>query len=143
MIDPADEINSGGTGATWRLRRPEGHGAKALDRPIVFELTDTNATNLVSISIPPEKIEELLKPHLSIFFELQLDGSVPVDSEFFSLFPPPTTTDILELVRRALTPEMLQDEPNLPDQLKELRRKLTESLALVDKTLADLEKPEP
>jgi hypothetical protein len=36
---------------------------------------------------------------------------------------------------------MLEDEPNLKAQLTALRQKLMVSLALVDQTLADLDKP--
>ena len=47
-----------------------------------------------------------------------------------------------EFIRQNLIPEMLEDEPNLREQLHELRRKLADSLAMVDKTLADLGKSE-
>ena len=50
--------------------------------------------------------------------------------------------ELEELIEQNLTPEMLEDELNLREQLHELRRKLAVSLAMVDKTLADLGEPE-
>jgi hypothetical protein len=47
-----------------------------------------------------------------------------------------------ELIRQNLTPDMLEDEPNLSAQLVSLRHKLAASLALVDQTLASLDKPD-
>lgn len=143
MPDPAKEFDHDGKYVTWRLRRSEGQILEAMDKHIVLELVTAHGATLASISIPPDLMVELLRPHLSIFAELQLDGSVSLDSELFALFPPEGPPDILELVKHALAPEMLQDEPNLKDQLHELRRKLTDSLTLVDKALADLCNPEP
>jgi hypothetical protein len=46
-----------------------------------------------------------------------------------------------ELIRQNLTPDMLEDEQDLSAQLASLRHKLTAALALVDQTLAELDKP--
>jgi hypothetical protein len=48
-----------------------------------------------------------------------------------------------ELIGQNLTPDMLEDEPDLRVQLIALKRKLTASLALVDQTLATLDKDQP
>ena len=45
--------------------------------------------------------------------------------------------------KQNLTPDMLEDEPDLRVQLIALKRKLTASLALVDQTLATLDKDQP
>jgi hypothetical protein len=140
MDDPEIEKGNGGSGAIWRIRPSEHHGLAALESPIVFELADSFGSTFASVSIPTETVDELLRPHLSVFAELQLDGSVSLDSEIFPLFPTPPT-DILKLARQALAPEMLRDEPNLKEQLSELRLKLAEALSLVDQTLANLDKP--
>jgi hypothetical protein len=46
-----------------------------------------------------------------------------------------------DLIRQNLTPDMLEDEPDLSAQLTTLRHKLTASLAFVEQTLANLDKP--
>ena len=48
-----------------------------------------------------------------------------------------------ELIGQNLTPDMLEDEPDLRVQLIALKRKLTASLALVDQTLVTLDKDQP
>ena len=45
-----------------------------------------------------------------------------------------------ELIRQNLTPDLLEDEPDLKTRLMTLRHKLTTSLALVDQTLSNLNK---
>jgi hypothetical protein len=47
-----------------------------------------------------------------------------------------------EVIRDGLSLEMLADETTLREQLATLRQRLTDSLALVDQTLADLGKAE-
>jgi hypothetical protein len=48
-----------------------------------------------------------------------------------------------ELVQQSLSSDMLEDEPELRAQLTELKRKLAESITLVDRILTDLDKPTP
>jgi hypothetical protein len=141
MTDPANENVHNGDGVTWRLRESEDKLVVGSGGPVVLELTDANGSALASFSVPSETMDQLLRPHLSIFAELQLNGSVSLDSEFFALFPSSKTTDIYELVKEGIAPEMRRDEPNLREQLNELRRKLTEAISLVDHTLANLNKP--
>lgn len=143
MNDPKSDNGNDGTGAIWHLRPSKEKGLATLDGPIVFELADDHGSTLASVSIPSESIDELLRPHLSIFAELQLDGSVSLDSEFFAPFPSSKTTDIYELVREGIAPEMLEDELDVKDRLATLRQRLTDALALVEQTLADLDKQQP
>jgi hypothetical protein len=141
MSGPANESGSDESGFTWRLKQSGDKGSVGLDSPIVFELADALGSTLASVSMSSKTIEALLRPHLSIFAELQLDGSVSLDSELFALLSTPKKTDILELVKQGLAPEMLRDEPSLKERLNELRRKLTLAISVVDQTLANLHKP--
>lgn len=61
-----------------------------MDSPVVFELADADGSALATVCIPSETLDVLLRPHLSVFAELQLHGSISLDSEFFTLFPPST-----------------------------------------------------
>jgi len=141
MGDPENDKDSEDAGTIWRLRPSEDQGLAGLDDTIVFELADGHGSTLASVSMPSETIVALLLPHVSIFAELQLDGSVSLDSEFFALFPPSRTTDIYELVKEGIAPEMLEDELDVKNRLTILRERLTDALALVDQTLSNLDKP--
>jgi len=143
MNDPANENGSDDAGVSWRIRQPEYQGLVGTDGPIFFELVDGLGSTLATVSITSETIDELLRPHVAVFAELQLDGSVSLDSEFFALFPPSKMTDIYELVKEGIAPEMLEDELDVKDRLATLRQRLTDALALVDQTLADLNKQQP
>ena len=137
-----DELNgrngNEGVSAIWHLRWTDAEGLIGLDGKIVFELADSDGTILASASIPVETIVELLQPHVSIFAELQLDGTVSLESELFAPAPLPKTTDILELVRQALAPEMLEDEPEVAKMLSKFRDRLLKSLEHVEKAIASL-----
>jgi hypothetical protein len=141
MSDLANENGAEDVGFIWRLRHSKDHDLVGLDGSIVFELTGNHGIIFASVSIPSETVEALLRPHLSIFAELQLDGSLSLDSEFFALFPPSQTTDIYELVKEGIAPEMLADELDAKERLGMLRQRLSDALALVAQTLANLDKP--
>jgi hypothetical protein len=126
-------------GFNWQLRRAGDDGRLDLADRATFEFADFEGTVVTSFSIPAETINTLLRPHISTFAELQLDGTVSLDVELSTAFEAPMQkADILQLVTDAISPEMLQDEPDVIDQLNELRRKLTEAIAVVDRTLADI-----
>lgn len=141
MEDPVNENGRHRCGVTWRLRQPGGRIVTDFSDPIILELLGTDDSALATVSIPSETIDQLLRPHLSVLVELQLDGSISLDSEFFALFPTAKTTDIYELVREGIAPEMLEDEPDVEERLTTLRQRLSEALALVDQTLTNLDKP--
>jgi hypothetical protein len=140
MSDRANDEGRHRDDFTWRFRQSEDDIAAGLGGRVVVELIDANGSALASVSLPPETMDQLLRPHLSIFAELQLDGSVSLDTEFFAISPSSTTTDLLELVRQALASEMLEDEPEAAQMLSKFRDRLIKSLELVDQVIASLPK---
>lgn len=144
MNDPVNENGQDGTGVNWRLRSREAQEVTISADAVVLELTDSSGTALASVSIPSETLDELLRPYISTVAELQIDGTISMETEFSTaLSTPPTETDLLQLVSRALAPEMLEDELDVKGQLAILRKRLTDALALVDHTLATLDKEQP
>jgi hypothetical protein len=140
MDDPELPEGSQKPGFTWRMRRTANEGRLQLADQATFEYADTDGVIAASFSMPIEMISGLLLPHLSIFAELRLDGAVSLDAEPSTAFDePPHRLDILQMVSDALSPEMLEDEPEAKDQLTVLRRRLTDALALVDRTLTDFD----
>jgi hypothetical protein len=140
MVDPLDKNGRNESGFSWRLKLPKDQHEDTFERSIVFELTGTSGSTWAAVAIAHETIHELLQPHLSIFADLQLDGSVSLESEFFASFPIPKKTDILELVKQALAPEMLEDEPEAAQMLSKFRDRLLKSLEHVEQTIASLPK---
>jgi class 3 adenylate cyclase len=141
MDDPVNENDHSGNGVRWRLRQSVDRGVEVLDSLIVVELSDARGSTMASVSMPSETINELLRPYLSIFVELQLDGTVSLDSEICApTLEPSTETDILQLVSQAVAPEMLEDEPEAAQMLSKFRDRLLKSLEHVEQAIASLPK---
>lgn len=141
MSEFPDKDGDDGTGFRWRLRQSDKRFAP-MENPVAIELADADGLVLATVSMPSETLNGLLSPHLSLFAELQLDGTLSLDSEFFALFAPSKATNIYELVKEGIALEMLEDESDVKGQLSTLRQRLTDALELVDQTLADLDKSE-
>jgi hypothetical protein len=141
MNNPENEKSQGGNSVTWRIRQSKDRNVEIFDSLIVFELSDARGSTMASVSIPSETMNELLKPHISIFVELQLDGTVSLDSEICAFTSAPSTeTDILQLVSQAVAPEMLEDEPQAAQMLSKFRDRLLKSLDHVEQAIRSLPK---
>jgi hypothetical protein len=141
MNDPSTGDGSVGIGFTWRIKQNTHQGIAVLHNLIVIELADPHGSTLASVSIPSVTINELLRPYLSIFVELQLDGTVSMDSEICApTLEPSTETDLLQLVSQAVVLEMLEDELEAAQLLSKFRDRLLKSLEHVDQAIASLPK---
>jgi hypothetical protein len=141
MSNPENENSQVGNGVTWRIRQSKDRSVEVLNSLIVFELSDARGSTMASVSMPSETMNELLKPHISIFVELHLDGTVSLDSEICAFTSAPSTeTDILQLVSQAVAPEMLEDELEAAQMLSKFRERLLKSLEHVEKAIASLPK---
>jgi hypothetical protein len=141
MSNPENENGQSRNDVIWRIRQSKDRSVEVLDSSIVLELSDALGSTMVSVSVPSETINELLRPYLSIFVELQLDGTVSLDSEICApTLEPSTETDILQLVSQAVAPEMLEDEPEAAQMLSKFRDRLLKSLEHVEQAIASLPK---
>jgi hypothetical protein len=141
MNDPKNENGQSRNDFTWRIRQSKDGSVEDLDSTIVLELSDARSSTLASVSMPSETINALLRPYLSIFVELQLDGTVSLDSEICApTLESSTETDILQLVSQAVALEMLEDEPEAAQMLCKFRDRLLKSLEHVEQAIASLPK---
>jgi hypothetical protein len=109
------------------------------DHGFELRLVDEADTAVMTFTLPENIARALAATHDDLEIIISPSGSVEL---YIDDDPPRRLLKIKldELIRQNLTPDMLEDEPNLKTQLIELRRKLTASLAIVDQTLADLGK---
>jgi hypothetical protein len=141
MSIPENENGQSRNDVIWRIRQSKDRSVEVLDSSIVLEFSDALGSTMVSVSVPSETIDELLRPYLSIFIELQLDGTVSLDSEICApRLEPSTETDILQLVSQAVALEMLEDEPDASQMLSKFRDRLLKSLEHVEQAIASLPK---
>jgi hypothetical protein len=139
MNKPENENGQSRNYVTWRIRPSKDRSVEVFDSSIALELSDARGSTMVSFYMPTETMNELLKPHISILVELQLDGTVSLDSEICApTLEPSTETDILQLVSQAVVPEMLEDEPEVAQMLSKFRDRLLKSLGHVEKAIASL-----
>lgn len=110
------------------------------DQGFELRLMDVADTAIMTFTLPELIARALAATHEDWQITMSPSGSVEVYDDDD---PPRRLLKIAldELVGENLTPDMLEDEPELKTQLAALRRKLTASLALVDQALADLDKP--
>jgi hypothetical protein len=110
------------------------------DHGFELRLVEGADTAIMTFTLPESIARALAATHDDLEIILSPSGSV----ELYNDDEPPRRLlkiGLDELIRQNLTPDMLEDEPDLSAQLASLRHKLTAALALVDQTLADLDKP--
>ncbi len=105
-----------------------------------LRLVNEDGTAIMTFKLPDDIVRALTSSEEDCLLTMSPSGSV----ELYSDDDPPRQLlkiGLDELIQENLTPDMLEDEPNLKAQLTALRQKLMVSLAVVDQTLADLDKP--
>jgi hypothetical protein len=110
------------------------------DHGFELRLVDGADTAIMTFTLPENIARALAASHQDSQVIMSPSGGV----ELYNYDDPPLRLlkiGLDELIRQNLTPDMLEDEPDLSAQLASLRHKLTASLALVDQRLADLDKP--
>jgi hypothetical protein len=107
-----------------------------------LKLVDINDTEVMRFVLPQSFVDDIRSEIADLELFMSLDGSISIVAPDSEHPLSSASVGLDELVVRDLSAEMLRDEPNLKAQLSELRRKLTDALALVDRTLADLDKPD-
>jgi hypothetical protein len=110
------------------------------DQVFELRLMDAAGTAIMTFTLPEGIARALTATSEDWPIIMSPNGSV----EVYNDDDPPRRLlkiELDELIRQNLTPDMLEDEPDLKTRLVTLRHKLMTSLALVDQTLADLDKP--
>ena len=104
-------------------------------------LMDSEGGVVMAFNLPPEITQAIAAHHLDWQIAMSPSGLLQVCNDD----GPPQRLAIVgldQVIRESLSPEMLADEPNLREQLLTLKLRLSESLALVDQPLIDLDESE-
>jgi hypothetical protein len=108
---------------------------------IELRLMNENGLSIMALKLPESAIQAITKIGASWHFTMSPNGSLTIycDDEV-------TTRrqgiGLDELIQQSLAPDMLEDEPQVLAELKELKRKLTASLAIVDSAISALPQDE-
>lgn len=103
-------------------------------------IVDANDAEVMRFALPQSFVGDIRGDLAELEIFMSLDGTFSVIAPDSEHPLSSATVGLDELVARDTAPEMLQDEPNLRDQLNELRRKLSDAIVIVDRTIADLDK---
>ena len=108
----------------------------------VIRVSTTSGQNIMSLSISREIGQRLTSALVGVTPTIELSGKVSVllDDEF-QRDDQKESTPLDQLVAEAVSPEMLEDEPDAAQQLSEFRSRLLKSLELVEQAIASLPKP--
>jgi hypothetical protein len=125
-----------------KLHWPPEAGALSRTQYVVVGLQDTAGLVVASMSVLKEQLLAAIAQELDHQSMLSLEGCVSVISDVISLShlnnrPIPLN----QLVADAVSPEMLDDEPEVRQNLAEFRARLLKSLEHVEKAIASLPKP--
>ena len=120
------------------------HWPLELGKPavVLVELQDCSGLAIASMSIPTEDLLQATAEKLNHHPLVSIDGFAIAISDEISLSQleiQPIALD--QLIADAVSPKMLEDEPDAAQQLSEFRTRLLKSLELVEKAIASLPKP--
>jgi hypothetical protein len=125
-----------------KLHWPPETGALSGAQYVVVELQDKAGLVVASLSVLKEHLLPTIAQELDLQPLFSLDGRVSVISDVISLSQLENQPIALDhLVAEAISPDMLEDEPNAAQQLSEFRTRLLKSLEYVDTAIASLPKP--
>jgi hypothetical protein len=125
-----------------KLHWPSDPGSVTGDQLVVAELQFVSGLALATMTVPSEQLLQAVAQNLACYALISLDGFVSVASKQLSeAFPKGHLVALDQMVADAVSPEMLEDEPEAAQHLAEFRNRLLKSLELVDQAIASLSKP--
>jgi hypothetical protein len=125
-----------------RLHWPSDQSVVAGEQRVVAELQFVDGLALASMTVPVEQLLQAIAQKLECYALISPDGFVSVVLDRFSeALPKDHLVALDQLVADAISPDMLEDEPDAPRMLGEFRTRLLKSLEHVEKAIAALPKP--
>ena len=108
----------------------------------VIRVATTSGQNLLSMTISTEIGRHLTRALLPATPMIDVSGHLTIiNNDEFQLVDQIETIPLDQLVADAVSPKMLEDEPEALQHLAEFRTRLLKSLELVDQAIASFPKP--
>ena len=125
-----------------KLHWPPDEAVAAGAHCVVVELQCVDGLAFASISVSSEQLLKAAAQKLAHYPLISPNGLVSIASdEIIEVMPDVHSTTLDHLIADAVSPEMLEDEPNAAQQLSEFRIRLLKSLEHIEQAIASLPKP--
>ena len=100
---------------------------------------DQAGNTILSLIVPSVTLEVSVLGQLEQFVSMSPSGEVSIGSDDnASADPQRGTTDIEHLIKHSVSPQMLEDEPEVAAMLNTLKQRLIALLAIVDEAISNL-----
>ena len=124
-----------------KLRWSSDHFSAGTNQHVTIELQDTSGRSIALMSVPEEQLYEELSRILKPYVLMSPEGLISASLEEPTLeLGAEVAISIDQVIADAISPDMLEDEPEAAQMLSKFRDRLLKSLEHVEKAIASLPK---
>ena len=123
VVEAVDDLSAGLAANSYQIRQ-----------------IDHAGNTILSLIVPSANLEPAVFGHAELFISLSPSGEVSIGGvSVATVDRQRTTINIEDLIKQSISPQMLEDEPDVAAQLRTLKKRLTASLATVAEAISNLE----
>jgi hypothetical protein len=127
------------SGLIVKLRRSTDHLSVGTNEHVAIELQDTGGRSVALLSVPEEQFHQELSRILKPCVVMSPEGLISASwEESMMELDTIEAISIDQFIAEAISPEMLEDEPEPAQMLTKFRDRLLKSLEHLEKALASL-----
>jgi hypothetical protein len=129
------------SGLIVKLRWSSDHLSADSNEHVTIELQDTSGRSVALVSVPEDNLRQELSRILNPCVNISPDGSISTYfGEFVQGSEVGNSVVVDQLIAEAISPEMLEDEPEAGQMLSKFRDRLLKSLGHVEQAIRSLPK---
>ena len=129
------------SGLIVKLRRSSDHLSADTNEHVTIELQDTSGRSIALMSVPEDQLHEELSRILKPCVLMSPEGLISASLEESALeLGAEEAISIDQVTADAISPDMLEDEPQAAQMLFKFRDRLLKSLEHVEKAITSLQK---
>lgn len=122
------------------VKAMDGSSAGIAEDSYDIRQVDQGGNIILNLIMPSSALEAAVLERVDLFISLNPSGELSIVSESGATADLLTvTTNIEQLIKHSITPQMLEDENDIAKMLQTLKNRLTASLATVNEAISNLE----
>jgi hypothetical protein len=136
-----DALGEPTSGLIMKLRRSSDHLSAGTNGHVTIELQDTSGRSIALMSVPEDQLHQELSRILKPYVLMSPEGLISASLEESTLeLGAEEAISIDQVIADAISPDMLDDEPEAAEMLSKFRDRLLKSLEHIEKAIASLPK---